>query len=80
LYGTTSGGGTPGYGTIFKITPTGTFTTVYNLDPKHGDGIGPYGLVQHTNGIIYGSTVNGGKIVYHACPAWCGTLFSLSVP
>jgi uncharacterized repeat protein (TIGR03803 family) len=80
LYGTTSGGGTPGFGTIFKITLTGTLTTVYNLDPKSGDGMNPYGLVQHTNGIFYGPTVSGGKIVYHFCPAWCGTLFSLSVP
>jgi len=79
LYGTTSGGGTTGSGTVFKITPTGTLTTVYNLDPKNGDSAGPQGLVQHTNGIFYGSTVRGGKIVYHFCPAFCGTLFSLSV-
>ena len=80
FYGTTSGGGTTGSGTIFKITSTGTLTTLHNLDTKNGDGAYPVGLVQHTNGIFYGPTIRGGKIVYHFCPAWCGTLFSLSVP
>jgi uncharacterized repeat protein (TIGR03803 family) len=80
FYGTTSGGGTTGSGTIFKITSTGTLTTLHNLDTKNGDGAYPAGLVQHTNGTFYGPTVRGGKIVYHFCPAWCGTLFSLSVP
>ena len=78
LYGTTSGGGTTGSGTIFKITSTGTLTTVYNLDPPNGDGAAPQGLVQHTNGTFYGPTIRGGKVQYHFCPAYCGTLFSLS--
>jgi uncharacterized repeat protein (TIGR03803 family) len=80
IYGTTSAGGTNGAGTIYKITSTGTLTTVYNLNPSNGDGAFPVGLVQHTNGTFYGPTIRGGKIVYHFCPAWCGTLFSLSVP
>jgi uncharacterized repeat protein (TIGR03803 family) len=79
FYGTTAGGGI-GSGTVFKITSTGTLTTVYNLNPQHSDGAFPAGLVQHTNGTFYGPTIRGGKIVYHTCPAWCGTLFSLSVP
>ena len=80
LYGTTAAGGTPGSGTFFRITLTGTLTTLYNLNPNNGDGAYPAGLVQHTNGTFYGPTIRGGKIVYHFCPAWCGTLFSLSVP
>ena len=80
FYGSTSGGGSTGSGTIFKITSTGTLTTVYNLNPQNGDGAFPAGLVQHSNGIFYGPTIRGGKIVYHFCPGWCGTLFSLSVP
>src|ERR1039458_192908 len=31
LYGTTTYGGTSGNGTIFKVTPTGTLTTIYNF-------------------------------------------------
>jgi uncharacterized repeat protein (TIGR03803 family) len=77
FYGTTADGGSIGSGTVFKITSTGTLTTVHNLDPKNGDGAFPMGLVQHSNGIFYGPTINGGKFVYHFCPGWCGTLFSL---
>jgi uncharacterized repeat protein (TIGR03803 family) len=80
LYGTTAAGGTPGSGTIYRITLTGTFTMLHNLNPNNGDGAYPAGLVQHTNGTFYGSTIRGGKLVYHGCPAWCGTLFSMSVP
>ena len=80
FYGTTATGGSTGSGTIFKITSTGTLTTVHNLDPSHGDGAFPAGLVQHTNRIFYGPTVRGDEIVNHFCPAWCGALFSLSVP
>jgi uncharacterized repeat protein (TIGR03803 family) len=31
LYGATGGGGADGVGTIFKITPTGTLTTLYSF-------------------------------------------------
>jgi len=80
LYGRTYGYGGRNNGMIFKITSTGTLTTVYNLNPQNGDGAVPAGLVQHSNGIFYGPTIRGGKIVYHFCPGCCGTLFSLSVP
>jgi uncharacterized repeat protein (TIGR03803 family) len=72
FYGTTSGPGT-----IFKITPTGTLTPLYSLAPT--DGAGPNKLVQATNGTFYGTTLRGGKIVYHYCGGSCGTIFSLSV-
>src|ERR1700686_1668853 len=60
LYGTTSGGGASGEdGTVFKITPSGTLTTVHSFD--HADGSTPYaGLVQATNGNLYGTTYGGG--------------------
>ena len=70
FYGTTGG-------TIFKITPTGTLTTVHSL--ANADGAGPNKLVQATNGTFYGTTLRGGKIVYHYCGGSCGTIFSLSV-
>jgi len=31
FYGTTNGGGMYGWGTVFKITPTGTLTTLYSF-------------------------------------------------
>jgi uncharacterized repeat protein (TIGR03803 family) len=80
LYGTTlSGGGgnsclvQGGCGTIFKITPTGTLTTLYNFCSQSGctDGIFPYGgLVQGTDGNFYGTASNGGD-------GW-GTVFKIT--
>ena len=76
LYGTTpEGGANVSYGTIFKITPGGTLTTLYSFCPQSGcpDGDDPRGtLVQDTNGNLYGTTFAGGA-------NGVGTLFSLSV-
>ncbi len=64
LYGTTSGNGVNGGGTVFKITPSGTLTTVYsftNCGQSCTDGYSPVaGLVQATNGNFYGTTLSGG--------------------
>jgi uncharacterized repeat protein (TIGR03803 family) len=63
LYGTTELGGAYGDGTIFKMTTSGTLTTLYSFCPQSGctDGAIPYaGLVQATNGDLYGTTSNGG--------------------
>src|ERR1039457_2819452 len=58
LYGTTFGGGTFNYGTVFKITPSGTLTTLYGFAGYPTDGAYPVaGLVQATNGAHYGKTV-----------------------
>ena len=55
IYGTASFGGTYGYGTVFKMTPNGKMTTLYNFDGT--DGIYPYGgLVLGTDGDFYGTT------------------------
>jgi uncharacterized repeat protein (TIGR03803 family) len=62
FYGTTDGGGTNNHGTVFKITPSGTLTTLYRFcSQTHcADGYGPTGLVQDTNGDFYGTTSSGG--------------------
>jgi uncharacterized repeat protein (TIGR03803 family) len=71
FYGTTSGGGAYGDGTVFKITPEGTLTTLISFDGT--DGSDPIaGLVQATNGTFYGTTRYGGADND-------GTVFSLSV-
>ncbi len=78
FYGTASYGGKyPNYGTIFKITSAGKFTTLENFDST--DGAYPYGgLIQSTNGKFYGTTFSGGSST--ACAGYgCGTIFSLSV-
>jgi uncharacterized repeat protein (TIGR03803 family) len=70
FYGTTSVGGKYNYGTIFRITPAGKLTILYNFCSVRGcvDGIYPKTpLVQHTNGKFYGSTTGnslGGSVFY----------------
>jgi len=74
FYGTTyEGGANPagvanGPGTVFKLTPSGTLTTLYSfcsvLEPATVyclDGNGPdAGVIQGSDGNFYGTTVNGG--------------------
>jgi len=77
LYGTTSGGGADGGGTIFKITPGGTLTTLYNFCSQSGctdgeqDSHPAAGLVQATDGNLYGTTPAGGADGY-------GTVFKIT--
>jgi uncharacterized repeat protein (TIGR03803 family) len=81
FYGTTTVGGNStcvpsGCGTVFQVTPDGTFTTLHNFDST--DGLSPMGgLVQSTNGNFYGTTVHGGANIN--CDQGCGTVYSLSV-
>ncbi len=64
LYGTTESGGANGRnsGTIFKITPSGALTTLYSFCAQEScaDGADPVGLVQATDGDLYGTTAAGG--------------------
>lgn len=75
LYGTTNAGGTHSNGTIFKLTTSGTLTTVYDFCQltNCADGGGPLGfgsLIQASDGNLYGVTRNGGK--------GFGTIYQLS--
>lgn len=74
LYGLTDGGGVYNNGTIFKITTTGTLTTIYEFCEQSGcpDGTDAAGLFQATDGNFYGTTYGGGANDY-------GTFYSLSV-
>jgi uncharacterized repeat protein (TIGR03803 family) len=79
LYGTTTNNGANGWGTIFKITRSGTLTTLYNLCSQLNCADGGFpeaALVQDTNGKFYGTTYYGGNVT---CASGCGTVFSLSV-
>lgn len=66
IYGTTYEGGVSAYGgggTVFKITPTGTLTTLYNFCslPYCADGSVTWaGLTLGTDGNFYGVTFQGG--------------------
>jgi uncharacterized repeat protein (TIGR03803 family) len=82
LYGTTQASGAYGYGTVFKITPSGTLTTLYSFCAKANctDGAVPVGaLIQASDGKFYGTTVQGG--VNNACDfgnPGCGTIFRIT--
>ncbi|HTR27422.1 MAG TPA: choice-of-anchor tandem repeat GloVer-containing protein [Terriglobales bacterium] len=72
LYGTTYGGGKYGYGTVFKLSPSGNETVLYSFNADGTDGINPYGAVAlGKKGNIYGTTYQGGTLGY-------GTVFKLS--
>ena len=81
FYGTTDqGGGAADAGTAFRITPSGTLTKLYSFCSESGcaDGISPErGLLQGTNGLLYGTASLGGISTCNA-PYGCGTVFSLS--
>jgi uncharacterized repeat protein (TIGR03803 family) len=88
FYGTTwQGGGNSGHycyngdagcGTLYSITKTGALTTVYSFCQQSGcaDGYRPLGgLMQATNGLIYGTTQYGGDTSYEG---GVGAVFSLN--
>ncbi len=79
FYGTTVGidNYSPNAGTIFKLTPSGTLTTLYFFCPQPNctDGWGPRaGLFQATDGTFYGTTASGGSN-----GLFDGTVFSLAL-
>jgi uncharacterized repeat protein (TIGR03803 family) len=85
FYGTTQHGGANGEGTVFRITPSGTLTTLYSFCSQGGanctDGSSPYvGLVQATNGNFYGTTLSGGTDcpVGYGYGTGCGTVFKIT--
>jgi len=66
FYGITTGiEGPAGTGTVFKMTPTGTLTTLYTFCSESlcTDGRYPYaGLAQGVDGNFYGTTAAGGDV------------------
>jgi uncharacterized repeat protein (TIGR03803 family) len=61
FYGVTRMGGTTEGGTIFKVTSSGTLTTLHNFLKYGDDGYVPEGgLVQASDGKFYGTTSTGG--------------------
>ncbi len=89
VYGTTFSGGAESClgtcGTVFSLTPPtaqdGLWSeeVLYNFPSDLADGANPTGAVVMANGVLYGTTLNGGS---GACSATglggCGVVFSLS--
>jgi uncharacterized repeat protein (TIGR03803 family) len=70
FYGATNYGGASNNGTIFRVTPSGSLTTVHSFSGS--DGATPTGaLVQDGNGNFYGITSDGGA-------SGVGTVFQMA--
>jgi len=91
LYGVTSSQSAYDIGTLYRVTTGGTFTTLYSFTSGftfNADGGYPQSaLIQHTNGLLYGSTFTGGDSScgtviysgeYHNVPG-CGVIYSLDI-
>jgi len=83
FYGTTFGGGalseggTRGFGSIFNITAAGALTTLHNFAGM--DGATPNGLIQGTDGNLYGTTQNGGDTTcFNLVAEGCGIAFKIT--
>ena len=78
VYGTTSGGGNYGYGTVFQLSPqqNGQWkeSLLASFKPLDRRGAEPYGgLIVDPNGRLYGTTQSGGRY------GRLGTAFNLSL-
>ena len=87
FYGTTEFGGQPcalftyGCGTVYKMTPDGTLTTLHSFCAQTGcpDGFQSWaGVIQATDGYLYGLTQEGGS---GSCadPSGCGVAFKITL-
>jgi uncharacterized repeat protein (TIGR03803 family) len=86
LYGTTTIGGTIGYGSVFKVDPGGNESVFYSfagpalgLPPDGNEPLG--GLIRDAAGNLYGTTLHGGTTTVCGTdqPSWagCGIVFKL---
>jgi uncharacterized repeat protein (TIGR03803 family) len=71
FYGTTEGGGSGNWGTVFKITPEGVESVLYAFDKGASGGQPGAQLLQGSDGNFYGTTTVGGAYGF-------GTLFEIT--
>jgi uncharacterized repeat protein (TIGR03803 family) len=73
FYGLTRYGGSAGQGVVFSLNLDGTgYTTLYNFIGGATDGAQPNGSLTFENGVLYGTTRNGGD-------ANAGTVFGINL-
>jgi uncharacterized repeat protein (TIGR03803 family) len=71
FYGASSFGGTHDLGFVFRVSPSGNFTTLFNFDSTHGSFPN---VIQGTDGNLYGATSWGGS----AGPGPGGVVFKIT--
>lgn len=83
LYGTTTGGGKYGFGTVFQMSPPAekgsawTEKVLYSFGRQTSKGEEPWdSLIMDEEGNLYGTTTEGGAT--NNCDYGCGTVFKLS--
>jgi len=79
LYGTTGLGGAANAGSVFRLAPTskgGWEKKILYSFAGGTDGFVPNSLVLGPDGILYGSTQEGGKL--KLCDGGCGTIFAIT--
>jgi len=75
FYGTTSQGGIPGAGTVFKLSSGGKETVLHNFTGNTDGGFPTAALIRDAAGNLYGTTPYGGS-----CSSFsygCGTIFKV---
>lgn len=75
IYGETAFGGTYGEGSLFKISPSGAFSTLHSFN-ETADGAAPLGIIFGSDGKIYGTLGAGGN---SSCSGGCGTFFQFDL-
>jgi uncharacterized repeat protein (TIGR03803 family) len=74
FYGTTTSGGSAGGGVVFKLSPTRKITVLYNFIQGDTPSVPFAGLVQATDGYLYGTTGQGNS---HGGTTSDGTIFRM---
>lgn len=77
FYGTAARGGADGGGTIFRISPAGVFTLLYTFTGGTDGAFPSAGLIEGSDGNMYGTTVSGGAINAAGFTGY-GTIFQLT--
>ena len=78
LYGTTASGGTLNAGTVFELSSSGQFRTLYSFTGG-ADGENPQSaVVRDAYGNLYGTTSQGGTTSSQSSGIACGVVFMLS--
>jgi len=76
LFGTTESGGTNGSGTVYSVDPATRAEKVLYVFQGGGDGDQPMSNVIYQDGILYGTTLNGGHDI-HGAVTDRGTVFGV---